>query len=233
MSNLANVWSESGAVTDGVVLSLAAVDQEAVDAAEAVDFVRHLRTSSDPRDPDAGTRAGCLYALAVPVLLLCGAILAGIFEEMGLPALVGLLIPPAAAASVLLTRFWRSHSVRRARALRQRSFTFEVTPTKLVLRADDRVRYEVAIDMIAGIVGGARLSIQRTDGKLDVLPLRIASGGHDALAARLTEIVREARALGGGYRGHERVRVAADEEEALDDEAALADRGTTRSRRAT
>lgn len=224
MSNLASVWSESGTVADGIVLSLAAVDQEAVDAAEARDFVRHLRTPSDPRDPNAGTRAGCLYALAVPVLLLCGAILAGLFAEMGLPSLVGLLIPPAAAASVLLTRFWRAHSVRRVRAQQERSFTFEATSSKLVLRADDRVRYEVPTDMIAGIVGGARLSIQRTDGRLDVLPLRIASGGHDALAARLTEIVREARALGGGYRGHERVRVSTDEEEALDDEEVVAEK---------
>ncbi len=46
----------------------------------------------------------------------------------------------------------------------------------------------------------------------------------DALAARLTEIVREARALGGGYRGHERVRVSTDEEEALDDEEVVAEK---------
>lgn len=226
MSNLASVWSESGTVADGIVLSLAAVDQEAVDAAEARDFVRHLRTPSDPRDPNAGTRAGCLYALAVPTLLLCGLILAGGFEQTGLPGPLGLLIPFAVAASVLLTRFWRAHSVQRVRAQQQREFTFEVTASKLVLRADGRVRYEVATSMIAGFVGDARLAVERTEGRLDVLPFRIASGGHAALAARLTEILREARALGGGYRGTDRVRVTVDEEEAEadDDEEVAAEK---------
>lgn len=196
---------------DGVVLSLTAVDQEAADAAEAHDFVRNLRMSreADPRDRDAGTRAGCLYALAVPGLLLSALVLAGAFEGMGLPALLGFVLPPATAAIVLLTRFWRAHSVRLRRAQQQRVFEFEVRPSELVLREGGRVRYQVAPVMVARFVGGARLSIERAEGGLDVLPLRVASGGHDALAARLNEIIREARAIGGGYRGNDHVRVAA------------------------
>ena len=225
MSNLSSVWTESGTVVDGVVLSLTAVDQEAADAAEAHDFVRKLRTASeaDPHDRDAGTRAGCLYALAVPVLLLAALVLAGTFEAMGLPALVGFALPPAAAAIVLLTRFWRAHSVRLQRAQQQRVFEFEVRPSELVLREGGRVRYQVATAMVARFVGGARLSIERAEGGLDVLPLRVASGGHDALAVRLNEIIREARALGGGYRGNDRIRVAAAFSSKVSDEDPITD----------
>lgn len=201
-SEMSSAWSETGTVAAGVVLTMRAIDQEATEAAEARDFIRDLRkpTASDPRDQSAGTRAGCLYALAIPTVLLLSLLFGGGFESIGLPFLAGFAAMPAVIAVVLLTRFWRGHTVRALR-LRERGFELLVTPSRLLLRADGDTRYEIPTTAISRFVGGDRLAIERTAGGLDVLALRFADRDHDALAARLNELLREARALGGGYRG--------------------------------
>jgi hypothetical protein len=78
---------------------------------------------------------------------------------------------------------------------------FELTIGRAVeLRTSGYAVRTYALESILRFRGVPRLSVELGDGHVEALPVRVMPDDHVALAARADELLRAAKAAGGGYR---------------------------------
>lgn len=204
-------WTEHGALCDdGIVVRFQGINQDEQDDLDAQNFVRGLKAPAPP-DPDydaivhasedgrpgnshdaARWITGCTLA-ALTILLM--------------PAALGpfvLLAPPLALAA----GYFAPSVVRSARELRaapiRRSvrgiFECKITSARFVCSG---FLAEQSFDLhsMASFAGDTRLWLQFDDGRIVRLPIRLESRDQAPVAARLNELLREAKSISEGYRG--------------------------------
>jgi hypothetical protein len=208
-----NEWQESGTIAEGLVIAFAGINQDEQDKLDMENFARGLK---EPAAEDPGGKAFAKTArVRSRAMTPMDAIrygLGAIFALVGyvitgeLHAESGVMIGTVAACFVLgvstpaiinLVRSQQAKPVSRSTA---DSFRLTVSPNELAVEGDALPRQAYDIDSIAKVDGKTRLMLHLRDGKAVTLPCSLRSKQHVPLAARLEELVREAKAL-RGYRG--------------------------------
>ena len=207
-------WSETNHAEGQIVIAFEGIDQDAQDALDVENFSRGVHA---PEREDPGgqafvhTRRAKMRVLTPRGMVsqTLGILFAGVtwgtLAELGVRnELIVLFVFLAGMLGLgLLDIIGLFRAVKAAPVKRstQDRFTLSLDPHRFTLAGERLVESSFELRSVASFVGDRRLSIALTDGRTVRLPCRLRSTMHVALAGRLNQLLHEARARAGGYRG--------------------------------
>jgi len=204
-------WKETGSVAQGCVIAFEGINQDEQDKLDVENFARGLKapTQEDPGGKafarTAGLRARAWSPMdAFRVGLGLALALLGHYglEALGLSSgavsggtAAGFLLGVALPTIVALVQTEQAEPVERSTA---DAFRLTVSSAECVVEGQTTGRQAFDIAAIDRFEGVGRLTVYRRDGTAVALPCSLTHRMHGPLAARLNELLREARALRRG-----------------------------------
>jgi hypothetical protein len=208
-----NEWQESGTITEGFVIAFLGINQDEQDKLDMENFARGLKepAAEDPGGKafarTARTRARAMTpmdAIRYGLGVVFGLVGYGIVEALDIKegARIGIIVGffVLGLCTPFLFNLVRSQQAKPVSRSTADSFRLTISPNELAVEGDALPRQAYDVESIVRVDGKTRLMLHLRDGKAVTLPCSLRSKQHVPLAARLEELVREAKAL-RGYRG--------------------------------
>jgi hypothetical protein len=200
-------WQETGSTSEGVTIAFEGINQDEQDKLDMENFARGVKT---PAKEDPGGKAfATTAAMGRRAMTPMDAVRTGLAAALAFAGyqilsaahvtgggLTGGVIGGAALGYALpsiidLFRAKRAAAVTRSTA---DSFRLTLSPAELVVEGQTTPRQVIPVEAIDHFSGIGRLTVHRRDGTAAALPCSLKHRMHGPLAARLDELLREAKA---------------------------------------
>jgi hypothetical protein len=194
-------WTESRSVTEDVILSFRAVDQDAADAVEMRTFMRDVQTRSEEHE-SRGFLSGGKGGGSLGGVVVATAVAAAYGALMILPTMAAVGVCAGAGAFAGAAALVERRKKNRDRAITApASYEIAITLDHVDVRREGASIVRLVLDQVEAFSGAKRLDVHLRDGTTKRLSLALLTpGDHPAFAQRLTELVVRARTSRGGYR---------------------------------